>query len=583
MIEALGGVISGLGLFFVGMWLLSETLRLMSTRRLRGIASNWVPNLAAAWGWGTLFGSITQSLSAMTFITVSMARANFISSQRAFAFILGGTTGTGILILVVSLDVRIAALYAVGLGGMLIASERAIRYRNAATALFGIALMIVGLGLIKEAAASLMGWRAFDDFLRLIGDSLWFSFLGAVVLAFVIQSATAVILFALGMAAIGVLTDSQVVMTIYGSFIGAALITFVLSWNLSGVSRQVAMFGVFYNFVLVGILVPLFQFELWSGIPLVKALVLTVPLEQPLVLLPIFSDIFGSILFIALLPRLGQLFSRLWPATPAENISQAVYIHDRSYVDAATALELIRLEQRRVLSAFSSYLAAVRRGSGIDPLRDSVRELISEIGEFFNEVRMRHPGHAIDEVNSILAQHRLIVWLEEQFAELCAELNQLPNDEAAGQLRDVLVEGIDAAAGVDCLADVAVDLRPGASRMVNQRPRHRRFGRGLRRVVALVGHAGELVAESQGEDDLRAAGEEGADAHGGILWAATPPLKRRNAQNACHLRGGTLMGGSVRRYPRTLRGPCRNTSTSPPLPNSTGPGPRRRSSSSPTG
>ena len=37
-------------------------------------------------------------------------------------------------------------------------------------------------------------------------------------------------------------------------------------------------------------------------------------------------------------------------------------------------------------------------------------------------------GLFFDEVNSALAQERLIIWLGEQFGELCLELNQLPND-----------------------------------------------------------------------------------------------------------------------------------------------------------
>ena len=40
MIALLGGVLGGLGLFFVGMWLLSENLKAMSSRRLRVIAAN---------------------------------------------------------------------------------------------------------------------------------------------------------------------------------------------------------------------------------------------------------------------------------------------------------------------------------------------------------------------------------------------------------------------------------------------------------------------------------------------------------------------------------------------------------------
>ncbi len=44
-------------------------------------------------------------------------------------------------------------------------------------------------------------------------------------------------------------------------------------------------------------------------------------------------------------------------------------------------------------------------------------------------------GLFFDEVNSAPAQERLIIWLGGQFGELCLELNQLPNDEPAGQLR----------------------------------------------------------------------------------------------------------------------------------------------------
>ena len=89
-----------------------------------------------------------------------------------------------------------------------------------------------------------------------------------------------------------------------------------------------------------------------------------------------------------------------------------------------------------MLSAFSSYLDAVRRGSGVDSLRNSVRPLIREIDEFLTELRSRHSSYEIEVVNSILTQQRLIAWLEEQFAELCAELNELPNDETTGHLRD---------------------------------------------------------------------------------------------------------------------------------------------------
>ena len=175
-----------------------------------------------------------------------------------------------------------------------------------------------------------------------------------------------------------------------------------------------------------------------------KSLVLSVPLEQPLALLSLMPDVFGVILFVLILPPIAWLFVRLWPSTAEEALSRAQYIRGRSYDNVAAALELIALEQRRVLSGFSSYLDAVRQGLEVDSLRVSVKTLIREIEEFLTEVRVHHPGYGIDEVNSALAQQRLIMWLEEQFGELCEDLNRLPGDTATSQLRSVFVEGIDA-------------------------------------------------------------------------------------------------------------------------------------------
>ena len=347
------------------------------------------------------------------------------------------------MVLLVSLDIQLAALYAVGLAVVLMVSERAIRFRTVGGALFGMALMFIGLGLIKGSAVSLVGESGFAEFLRLTEDSLWLSFLGAAALSFLVQSAPAVMVFAIGMGAVGVLTVDQVFISIFGSFFGSALIMLVLSRSLTGASRRIAMFGVFNNIVSIAVFVPLFYLELWSGVPMMKALVLATPLGQPMSVLSMISDIFLAIPLMLALSLIVRFHIRLWPATTEESMSRAAYIHNRGYTDIASALELIALEQRRVLSAFSSYLDAVRQGDGVDSLRNAIRPVIREIDEFLTEVRVRHPGHAIEDVNSVLAQQRLIVWLEEQLAELCYELSRLPNDEATAQLRNVLIDGID--------------------------------------------------------------------------------------------------------------------------------------------
>ena len=443
MIESIGHILGGVGLFFAGMWLLSENLKSLANRRIRTIAANWVPNRFAALGWGVLSGSVTQNMSALTFITISMLRANLLSTPRAFAFIIGGNLGTGLLVLLVTLDIQVAAFYALIVASALMVSEKTVRLRNLGAALFGLALMFIGLGLIKDSAALLSGQMAFDQFMEVTGNSLWISFLGAAVLTFIVQSSPAVVMFGISLGAAGVLTNDQVMMLFFGSIAGSTAILLALSWNLNGASRQLAMFQILYNLVLVAVFVLLLYVELWYEIPLMKALVLAIPLPQPMAALGPLCDVFLVAPFILLLPQIVPLFSRLCPATATESISRLAYIHHRGYGDITTSLELVGLEQRRVFSSFSLYLEAARSGTGVESLRNAVRPVIREIEEFLTEVRTRHPGHSIGAANSMLTQQRLIAWLEEQFAELCATLDQLPDEAPVNQLRAGLLEGID--------------------------------------------------------------------------------------------------------------------------------------------
>ena len=64
--------------------------------------------------------------------------------------------------------------------------------------------------------------------------------------------------YGISLAMIGLLSVDQVIMVMYGSFLGAAAILYVLSAGLRGQSRQVAMYLVGYNIFICVVLVPLF-------------------------------------------------------------------------------------------------------------------------------------------------------------------------------------------------------------------------------------------------------------------------------------------------------------------------------------
>ena len=100
------------------------------------------------------------------------------------------------------------------------------------------------------------------------------AFLVAALLTAILQSANAVCVFGISLAAVGVISVDQAIMVIYGTCLGSSAILYLLSAGLTGRSRQVAMYMVLYDVLVCVVLVPLLYWELHFETPLMKTLVL---------------------------------------------------------------------------------------------------------------------------------------------------------------------------------------------------------------------------------------------------------------------------------------------------------------------
>ncbi len=247
MNELLAGIAGGLGLFIAGMWILTENLKALASRRLRMAAGRWTGNRLSALAWGALAGAITQSMTAKTFIVVSILRSGLVTTRGALALVLGGTLGVSVLVVIVTFDIKVVALYALGIAGAAVASDRLSRFRPVAASLLGGAMIVLGLVLVKDAAAPLAGQPWFREMIEGTGDSLTLAFLVSALLTFIVQSSSAVSIFGISLAAVGLLSVDQAIMIMYGSLIGSSAIVYVLSAGLTDRSRQVSMYLVAYN------------------------------------------------------------------------------------------------------------------------------------------------------------------------------------------------------------------------------------------------------------------------------------------------------------------------------------------------
>ena len=448
MTETLGGILGGVGLLFFGMWLLAENLKRVVGPRLRMLASRLADNRFAAFGWGTLAGAITQSSPAVTFITISMLRSGLISARQGYPIALGAQMGVGLILFIVTVDIRVAALFGIGVGGALITRLNRGNYREAGAMLFGVAALLFGLSLIKESAAPLSDQAWFQAGLELSAGSVILSFILGALLTFIVQALVPVVAFGIGLAAADLVGVEQVLMYIYGSYVGLAISVMVVSYGLRGTARQLGMFWAIQVFFSAAILVGLLYVELSFGVPLVAALVTwpDIGLGPQMALAVIVFGMPSRIVVLAAPDWTMRQFARVWPASTEELESQPRYIHDQAMDDVETALDLTHLEQRRVLGMFSGYLDRAREGRPAGEIRDWAREVNGRIDEFLDELGRQNPGGSGERRNAVLSRQKLITWLEEQFATLPEALRELPEDDATMDgFRMSVVEGTDAA------------------------------------------------------------------------------------------------------------------------------------------
>lgn len=443
--ELLAGVVGGLGLFIVGMWLLTENLKKLASRRLRQIAHRWTESRFAALLWGTIGGGITQSMTALTFIVVSILRSRLTTMSGALAMILGGTIGVTGLVMIVTFDIKVAALYIVGLAGAVVATERLARYRAIAASFLGGALIILGLILLREAAAPLADEPWFREMMEGTEHSLVLALTVAAALTFVVQSSGAVSVFGISLATAGIISVDQAIMTMYGSFIGSAAILTVLSANLTGRSRQVVMYLVILNVLICAVVIPLLYAEIYFGVPSMKAMIEATGFDLPqrLALVYVILSVVPAPIMLAVLGPSARILEKLWPESETDELSRAQFIHGHATVDIETSLVLADLEQRRAFKMQLRCFELVREGKDVRPLRDASRTLMTEVEEFLKELQPLHPMQTVEDRNALLNRQKLLTWLAESVAVMCGALLDIGDRRELKQFRESMCEGVD--------------------------------------------------------------------------------------------------------------------------------------------
>jgi phosphate:Na+ symporter len=387
----MGTLLGGIGLFLLGMILMTEGLKSAAGDALRSGLARFTGGPARAVVSGAGITALVQSSSATVVTTIGFVSAGLLSFTQAVGVIFGanlGTTSTGwiVSLLGLKLSVGAVALPLVGVGAL----ARFLLHGRAASlglALAGFGVIFVGIDVLQEAMASLAGTVQPG---RIPGGTLAGRVLlvgAGVAMTVILQSSSAAVATTLTALHSGAIDLGQATMLVIGQNVGTTVTAALASLGASVPARRTGVAHIVFNLVTGAaafLLAPVFVF-------LVEDAALLPGARDPAVALAAFHTAFNALgvaLLLPVAPRFAALVIRMVPER-GPRLTR--------HLDPSVArLPAVALEAARRTVAGTLATAATLGRHALEPGRPgpargaseaAVREALRELRAFLAEVR----------------------------------------------------------------------------------------------------------------------------------------------------------------------------------------------------
>ena len=219
--------LGGLGLFILGMKMMTDGLQATAGQRIRRILEAISSNRFMGFLTGAGVTAIIQSSSATTVMLVGFVSAGIMSFQQAVGVIIGANVGTTITGQLIAFNMSKAALPAVALGVALKYFSKKRNYRYIGEIILGFGLLFYGMEVMKDSLSPIRSDPQFIQFFTTfntdsLGGVLLCVFMGTAVTV-AIQSSSATIGLTMALATSGLLSYETALALVLGENIGTTI------------------------------------------------------------------------------------------------------------------------------------------------------------------------------------------------------------------------------------------------------------------------------------------------------------------------------------------------------------------------
>lgn len=249
-LQTLGTVAGGLGLFLLGMGLMTDGLKLAAGPALHRILAGATRTRIHALGSGLLVTAMVQSSSAITVAAIGFVNAGLLALGPALWVLFGanvGTTMTGWIVALVGLKFKVEALAMplVGLGALLRLTGEGRRRGAVGTALAGFGMLFMGIALLQQSFAGLAGQVRLPEG---DGPAVVLAQLGiGLMMTVLMQSSSAAMAITLTAAQGGLIGLSGAAAVVIGANVGTTVTALLATLGATSNARRAASAHVLFN------------------------------------------------------------------------------------------------------------------------------------------------------------------------------------------------------------------------------------------------------------------------------------------------------------------------------------------------
>ena len=390
MVELIALYLAGLSFFFTGVAGISENLRQMSGQRFRLLLARATNHPVRAGLLGVALGVVTQSTSVVAFILSGMIASGLLPLGGALIVLACSNIGTAVLVFIAATDLHLPILFLIGASGLILAFKLFAKWKPGIAVLLSTGLVFFGLDMMKQAFKPLSATPGLTDVSKFFDYWPDAAFFLGMFMRSVVHSSSAVAAITITINKGGMLGEFPSMMAMAGLGMGTAMATYFLSSNLRGVPRQIALYQAVTN-VGAGLLVAaLLLIEHMAHIPLLLAALdrISASVAGRMAVMYFLFNLVLVLVSIVTLRWAPPWLAKMSPPTEEESLSRPMYLQVGALLSPETALDLVALEQLRVVRAFGQYLAAARGDKAINlpRMHESALELGREITQFLESL-----------------------------------------------------------------------------------------------------------------------------------------------------------------------------------------------------